>query len=315
MTPATQAPADASAALKGGGRPSAARPLALIAILMAAAIGVQVVRDRGWTPYQPPSSVLWLRSGDMAKRLALGFDDIAADVYWIRAVIYYGGRRQSTTTRNYDLLYPLLDLVTALDPHFKAAYRFGALFLSEPPPGGPGRTDHAIALLERAIEEDGDWEYFEDIGFVHYWWRSDYATAAEWFKRGGERPGAPNWLIGLAATTLATGGSRESSRQLWTQLLSDVDAGYIKTQAQHRLRQLDAMDAIDQLTIALQRFTTREGRMPKSWQELVAAERLPGVPLDPTGVPYVVNPASGRIDVSRQSTLWPLPTESGKVAK
>ena len=166
-----------------------------MAVLMAAAIGVQVVRDRGWTPYEPPNSLMWLRSGEVAKRLALGFDDLAADVYWIRAVIYYGGRRQLTAARNYEQLYPLLDLVTALDPQFKAAYRFGALFLSEPPPGGPGRSDQAIALLERAIAEDGDWEYFEDLGFVHYWWRRDYVSAAEWFKRGAERPaGGPSTL-------------------------------------------------------------------------------------------------------------------------
>jgi hypothetical protein len=312
MTPSIQSTTDASTSLRAGGRPSTSRPLALIAVFMAAAIGVQVVRDRGWTPYEPANAVLWLRSGALAKRLALGFDDLAADVYWIRAVVYYGGRRQVAANRNYEHLYPLLDLVTALDPQFKAAYRFGALFLSEPPPGGPGRPDQAIALLERAIAQDGDWEYFEDLGFVHYWWRHDYISAAEWFKKGAARPGAPSWLLGLAATTLATGGSRQSSRQLWTQLLGDVDSGYMKAQAEHRLKQLDAMDAIDQLTIAMQRFRDRQGRLPRSWQEFASAERLPGVPLDPTGVPFVVSPATGRIDVSPKSTLWPLPAEGGK---
>lgn len=280
-----------------------------IAVLMAAAIAVQVVRDRGWTPYEPENSVLWIRSGETAGRLALSFDNIVSDVYWIRAVIYYGGRRRAGVTRSYDQLYPLLDLVTSLDPQFKVAYRFGALFLSEPPPGGPGRPDQAIALLERAVERNGDWEYYQDIGFVHYWWRHDYTSAAEWFKRAAERPGAPNWLLGLAATTLAVGGSRESSRQLWTQLLNDVDAAYIRNQAQHRLAQLDAMDTIDRLTVILQRFREREGRMPKSWQELAAAERLRGIPVDPAGVPFVVDPNTGRVDVSSQSPMWPLPAE------
>ena len=110
--------------------------------------------------------MLWIRSGEAAKRLALGFDTVVSDVYWIRAVIYYGGRRRAETRRSYDELFPLLDLVTSLDPQFKVAYRFGALFLSEPPPGGPGRPDQAIALLERGVERDGDWEYYEDIGFV-----------------------------------------------------------------------------------------------------------------------------------------------------
>ena len=40
----------------------------------------------------------------------------------------------------YQLLYPLLDITTTLDPHFNIAYRFGAIFLSEPYPGGAGTS-------------------------------------------------------------------------------------------------------------------------------------------------------------------------------
>ena len=58
----------------------------------------------------------------------------------------------------------------------------------------------------------------------------------------------------------------------------------------------------------VERFKAREGRPPASWQELATAERLRGVPLDSTATPFVLDPATGRIDVSRQSTLWPLPT-------
>ncbi len=310
MSPSTWSTTHASPSLKASdGRPPVSRAFAVIAVLLAAAIGVQVVRDRGWQPYQPESAILWLRSGGAAKRLALGFDMIVSDVYWIRTVIYYGGRRRVETRRTYDELFPLLDLATSLDPQFKVAYRFGALFLSEPPPGGPGRPDQAIALLERGVEQDGDWEYYEDIGFVHYWWKHDYVGAAEWFRKAATRPGAPSWLTGLAATTLAVGGSRESSRQLWTELLNGADASYIQGQAKHRLLQLDAMDAIDQLSASLQRFRDREGRMPRTWQELVTAERLPGVPVDPAGVPFVVDGVTGTIDVSKQSPLWPLPAE------
>ena len=302
--------------MMGSGRPRLGPMFGAIAVLMAAVIAIQVVRDRGWTPYEPEDSVLWIRSGDTAKRLALSYDNIVSDVYWIRAVIYYGRRRQETSHRGFDQLHPLLDLVTSLDPHFKVAYRFGALFLSEPPPGGPGQPDNAIALLARGIEQDdGDWEYYEDIGFVHYWWRHDYVSAADWFKRAAAQPGAPSWLLGLAATTLAVGGSRESSRQLWTQLLNDVDAAYIRGQAENRLKQLDAMDTIDELASVLQRFRDREGRMPRSWQELVTAERLRGIPVDPAGFPFVVDAQTGRIDVSKQSPMWPLPAEPKTAAR
>lgn len=291
-------------------RPSVAPLAGLVAVLLAVSISVQVVRDRGWTPHQPVTPLLWVQSGPLLQRLALSFDSLVADVYWIRAVVYYGGKRRAEgAQRNFDALQPLLDLVTTLDPHFRVAYRFGAIFLTEAYPMGPGRPDQAVKLLERAIERDfGRWEYYYDIGFVYYWWLRDYKTAAEWFMKGADRPQAAEWLRPLAATTLATGGDRATSRQLWTRLLNS-DAAFLRSQAELRLRQIDAMDTIAELTPILQRFIDREGRIPRSWQELATAEGLRRVPADPTGVPFVFDPKVGRIEVSRQSALWPLPLE------
>src|SRR5207244_12158006 len=112
---------------------------------------------------------------------------------------------------DYANLYPLLDITTSLDPRFNIAYRFGAVFLAEPYPGGPGRPDLAIALLNKGLRERPDkWEYMEDIGFVHYWWRHDYESAALWFERASQVAGAPWWLRSLAAHMLAPGGAGRS---------------------------------------------------------------------------------------------------------
>jgi tetratricopeptide (TPR) repeat protein len=296
-------------------RPSNRWLYAAIAALLTASIVIQMVRDRGWAPYEPPNPTLWVQSGPLARKLALGFDSLVADVYWMRAVVYYGGRRRASDnalatpqTANFELLYPLLDLVTSLDPHFRVAYRFGAIFLTEEYPSGPGRPDLAIALLQRGIDQDGGrWEYMEDIGFVYYWWLRDFTKAAEWFKRAGEQPGAPSWLAPLAATTLAQGGDRQSSRFLWRQILENADLEWLRRNASHRLRQLDAMDMIDQLNKRSQAFTAREGRPARDWREMAAAAGLGGIPLDPSGTAYVFDPSTGVIDLDRQSTLWPLP--------
>jgi len=282
--------------------------VAVVVLLLAAAVGVQVVRDRGWQPYQPATPLLWFQSGHLLSRASLGFQNLIADTYWIRAVVYYGGKRRSPEQgRDFSLLDPLLTFVTTLDPRFKVAYRFGAIFLTEAYPDGPGRPDLAIALLRRGLAASPTtWEYALDIGFVHYWWLRDYKTAAHWFEKGAQMPGAPIWLQPLAATTLATGGDRQSSRQLWRQL-GDSDIEWLRRNAQHRLLQIDAMDVVDELNEISRRFTDRVGRTPRDWRELIAAERLRGLPLDATGVPYALDPATGRIDVSRQSTLHPLP--------
>ena len=164
-------------------RPRNGRLYLAIGALMLASFAVQVVRDRGWQPYKAEPA-LWVRSGMAATKLSLGFKNLLADVYWIRSVVYYGGNKGKVDGKpNYDLLYPLLDLVTSLDPHFRIAYRFGAIFLAEPYPGGPGRPDQAMQLLQRGIEQDsGRWSDYYDIGFIYYWWLKDAVSAAKWFE-------------------------------------------------------------------------------------------------------------------------------------
>jgi tetratricopeptide (TPR) repeat protein len=285
---------------------------AAIAFLIAVSIALQVERDRGWEPYQPPNPVLWLPSGTLVKRLALGFGNLVADVYWMRAVVYYGSKRlEQGTARNFDLLYPLLEVVTTVDPKFKVAYRFGSIFLTEGYPNGPGRPDQAIALLQRGIErDDSRWEYMQDIGFVYYWWLRDYDAAARWFERASEQKDAPSWMKPLAATTLARGGNRNSSRFLWRQILDTTDVDWLRQNALRRLSQLDAMDVIDKLNELVAGFKARTGRPPSSWQDLMSGTGLQGVPLDPSGSPYDLDPVTGQILLSRSSELFPLPTDT-----
>ena len=73
----------------------------------------------------------------------------------MRTIQHYGrDRRSARTASRFELLYPLLDLTTSLDPQFNIAYRFGAVFLAEPPPSGPGRVDQAVALLEKGLRQN-----------------------------------------------------------------------------------------------------------------------------------------------------------------
>ena len=114
------------------------------------------MRDRAYPRVDAARTrVLYVRSPAAMKRLTFGFEALAADVYWIRAIQHYGGDRLDKTGtpggRRYELLYPLLDIATTLDPYFNIAYRFGAIFLGEPYPGGPGRPDQAVALLRKGI--------------------------------------------------------------------------------------------------------------------------------------------------------------------
>lgn len=289
-----------------------ATAVALLAVLLAGSVGVQVARDRVVPRTAIDDVILYVQSPAAMRRIVLGYDAMAADLYWIRAVQHFGGTRRGTAgTRKYELLAPLLDLTTGLDPLFNIAYRFGAIFLSEAPPGGPGQPDRAIRLLERGLEaRPGNWRYMQDIGFVHYMWRRDYQAAAAWFNRGADVPGAPFWLRSLAANVLAQGGDRQSSRSLWQTLLETADNDWLKRDAARRLQQLDALDARDALQRVVGQFIEAGGRKPYAWEALVRAGRLRGVPRDPTGAVFDLEPQSGDVDVAADSTLRPLPADS-----
>jgi len=210
---------------------------------------------------------------------------------------------------DYSLLYPMLDLATSLDPRFTVAYRFGAVFLAEAQPRGAGRPDLAVALLEKGIRAQPDkWEYMEDAGFVHYWYQHNYRAAAGWFQKASEVPGAPWWLRSLAATTVAQGGDRRSSRVMWEAIRQSAEIDWLRQDAERRLLQLQALDDIDSLQRAVDAFVRSSGQPPADWLTLVRAGVIRGVPVDPTRTPYELT-AQGRVHLAASSPLAPLPEE------
>lgn len=293
----------------------------LAGTLMAAAAGLQQVREQRYGRPSEVESSLYL-SGATLSNVTKGYAALAADLYWIRAIQYYGGLKrqaehaadQAPPATGFPLLYGLLDNTTTLDPAFSIAYRFGAIFLAEAYPRGAGRPDQAIALLEKGLRHQPDkWEYMQDIGFVHYWWRHDYPAAAEWFNRAADVPGAPWFVRSLAAVTLAEGGDRRSSRTMWTSIHETADNDWLKNEAERRLQQLDALEFIDTLQARVDAFMQQTGRAPEDWGALVRARLVPGVPVDPARTPYEIN-AAGRVVLSPRSPLFPLPDEPHHLA-
>ena len=287
---------------------AAAGVLVLMALLMALAgtLQARLEPERPVSPLAPAQ--LYVRSAKVLDRLSLSYDALVADVYWIRAIQHFGDeRRSSSVVKRFDLLYPLLDLTTSLDPYFNAAYYFGSFFLAEPLPGGAGRPDLGIALLKRAMEyQPNAWRFPQQIGFMYYWYLGDFDEAASWFHRAATRPGAPPWIAALEATTRAHGGDLESSRRIWQQVIETSEDEGMRETARLRLGQVEASAAIEVLEGIASEFARVHGRPPASWDELIRAGRLTGVPVDSTGTPFVLEEA-GYVNVSPDSPLYPLP--------
>jgi len=290
-----------------GRRPTA---FGLLAVLGGLALSASALyaRDQRYPPPPVTERMLYVTSGNVVGRVMLSFDALAADVYWIRTIQHYGRDRKSNRQASrFELLQPLLDITTSLDPMFTTAYRFGAIFLAMAPPDGPGRPDAAIALLEKGLNASPErWQYAHDIGFVHYWHTGDFTKAADWFERAARMPRAPSWIGPLAATTRAQGGNRTGARQMLQELLESPEA-YIRQAAERGLLQLQALEDIDQLQRLVDEYHRQFGKYPTAWFDLVSAQLIGRIPLDPARVPYAYDSATHLVSLGRGSPIGPLP--------
>jgi len=200
----------------------------------------------------------------------------------------------------FDLLWPLLDVATTLDPRLVVAYRFGAIFLSEPY-AGADRPDLAIELVKRGIPANPkEWRLGTDLGLLYYLRMRDYPKAAEAYLEASKNPAAPVWVKLMAARIAQKGGSFETSRMIWGQLYESTKDPKIRENALRQIQSLKAQEDELHLDELVDEYTKGFGRAPEKMQDLVAAGLLSGLPVDPSGLPYVIgsnrkselNPAS-----------------------
>jgi hypothetical protein len=254
---------------------------------------------------------LVLRSGPMLKIMSLEYAPLIADLYWTRAVQYYGGKQERNEAKVY-LLWPLLDVTTTLDPHLIVAYRFGSTFLSEPAPRGAGRPDLGIKLIERGIRENPEfWRLYEDLGFIYYFDLHDYKKAADAFLEGSKKPGAFIWMKTFAAKISEEGESREMSMLLWSEVYNSASDKQIKKNAQTHLNLLRSQADCEQLDKVATEYRMRSGRPPATMRDLVNAGLIPGQAVDPEGYVYLFD-ATGKAQLNPASPLFKQQANSPK---
>ena len=265
-------------------------------ILSLAASSIVLHRVDQLRPQGTLDEVLFLSSPTVIKRASLGYDGLMACIYWTRAVQYFGYRHHNFAA-SYNLLAPLLEITTHLDPHLIVAYEFGTSFQAPKPPHGAGQPERAIELMEYGIQNNHDnWRLYYDLGFVYYMELRDYKKAAETFERGSHVPKAHPFLKVMAAQMAQHAGEYETARMLWSATYQTAQDAQIKENAVEHLRGLRVDEDVKHLQEAVTRFGERTGRLPTSMAELATAERLAGIPVDPDGHPYKLTP-EGRVEI------------------
>src|SRR5450631_1571760 len=278
---------------------AATRTSATASVLLAACLAGSVAtlrrsdRVRNGATLQ---DVLFISSPKALKRMSLGYDGLLADIYWTRAVQYFGGNH-SQGTGSYALLTPLLEITTGLDPHLTVAYDFGANFLAAKPPLGAGEPDRAIALTNFGIRNNPQqWQLYRNLGFIYYLYLKDYREAADAFANASNLPNAHPFMKVMAAQMAGHAGEISTARMLWTATYESTKDRDIRANASAHLRALQVDQDVITMETVLKQYRDKTGGFPSSYEELISAGILRGVPIDPLGNPYELV-AGGHIEV------------------
>jgi len=284
-------------------------PRKLVVLLSAMVLGfaviwrLQIAIDAQHAALHQERDDLLFSSPQLLKVMSMEYAPLLADIYWTRAVQYYG-QRHAEHQKSLDSLWPLLNIATTLDPHLLPAYRFGAMFLSEKAPDGAGRPDFAVQLIERGIRENPQyWRFYEDLGFIYYIDVKDYAKASRAFAEGSKNPHAAIWMKVMAAKIASEGDSFETSAFLWNDIYQNSNDAQIKENALTHLQLLRARQDCQQIDALNGEHEKRFGRRLTTIGQLVEGGLLRRTPVDPLGFPYAIG-EDGKAQLNPDSPLF-----------
>ncbi len=215
------------------------------------------------------------------RRMALGYPQVLADYYWMRALEHFGETKQHALL--YPMLEPLLRRVIALDPKFASAYQFAGTALTLE--GMP--IEKSAALLGIGVKERPDlWRIHFLYGFVNYHYLQQYEIAALALSRAASLPGAPSFLPALASVVSAQAGSPEVGLRLLDAQLTQRTDPKVRAALKKERKLLLLEYQILSIEKALRRYQKQYGKPADNLDLLVQTGILRAIPTDPFGGHY-----------------------------
>ena len=272
-------------------------PCVLVSLLIVSGWGAH--RSNLWLEGQVyetriPGDVGPLPDGKALRVLALGFERLVADLFWLRTTNYVGNPEADEA--GFPAAARLAQLVTDIDPYFTTAYVVMNSVLTVLTP----QHDAAIALLAKGIRHNDDyWKLHFLQGFTLFFDKRDYARAAEHMRAAAER-GGPDYLPLLATRLYAQAGSPETAIAFVVARLREERDEEARQQLIRRLLDLQIQRDLLALDAAIDRFRAAHGRSPDALDQLVEAGLLRELPRDPTGGAYFIRDGAAATALEHQ---------------
>ena len=244
--------------------------------------------------FTPPDDLVYLPDASRLRPLALGYDNVLADLVWFRTIDYFGAHY--TSDKTYPWLASMCELVTDLDPRAKDVYRFAALIL----PWEAHDPDAAIRLLEKGTRAlPRSWSLYYHLGVIHYLFKGDYDAAAGHLTRAAELPKAPPFVARFAAILQTQRQGPQTTIAILEQMRDQATSRETREVVERSLRDAQAAWDIQLIEDAVQKYRAHTGHLPATLAQVVDAGFMRFVPPDRHGGVYQVDPATGAVRSSR----------------
>ncbi len=231
--------------------------------------------------------LIYLPTPRQAQLMSLGFTNVVADYYWVKALQYYTDPTQMQN--RYKNLADYLDVVVGVDPDYEYAYKFAGLAV----PYDKGRWHHvntrrSTSILERGVERfPANWQLHFILGYNYLNFHEEPKKAAEQFEAAARLPGSPAYLAAFAARVYAVGGEIDRALDFAKKMLETTSDPEIASLMRARIKDLEVERELRRIEAGAKAFQEKTGKLPASLAELNADGFTPppaGYSLDATGV-------------------------------
>jgi len=264
--------------------PEIALPILLCGCVFLAALGTH--QTNRWLQARvveraADGQIRALPDGKALHVLSLGFENVVADLFWVRTVYYVGDSVSSDT--GWPAAEALANLVTDVDPHFDSVYVLMASVLG----GLRSDPDAAIRLLEKGAAVSNYWRIHFLLGFQYFMEKGDYEKGAKALERAMAL-GGPEYLQFLVSRLYAHGGEPATAMQFIAARLQNEENAAVRAKLQQRYADLWINRDLGLIDASIETFRAANRRTPKSIAELVVGGFLAAAPRDPRGGAYAI---------------------------
>jgi tetratricopeptide (TPR) repeat protein len=242
-------------------------------------------------PGDAPYDIDIIPSSRVLRWASLGHPTLVANLYYLRAVQYIGDPHANR--RGWDKLYPVLDLVTELDPAHGYAYQVGGTIL-----GSAHRVAESNALLEKGMRNVPTRYILPYLrAFNAFYYDGDFASAGRFVEHAARIPGAPEHLRQSALAMYVKGHRADAALRFLRSVRAQTHDPESLKAIDRQIEQAELELAAEPLDDAVAAYRARYGLPPLTVHVLVHAGLLESLPADPFGGSWVIG-SDGRVHSS-----------------